>query len=77
MLGVSGAESVASGLPATQLAGGWQDASLAWSAEVHLDERWRVSGQWLRARLLGASARSPVVASRWQGSGSLTLWRAF
>jgi outer membrane scaffolding protein for murein synthesis (MipA/OmpV family) len=75
--GVSEAEGRASGLPATAFDGGRLDASLTLSAEHRFGSHWRLSGQWVRARLSGSIARSPLVRSRRQDLGSLTLWRSF
>jgi outer membrane scaffolding protein for murein synthesis (MipA/OmpV family) len=73
--GVSAAESAASGLPAWQPGAGWQDASLTFSAEHKLGAKWRLGGQLIVARLLGAAARSPLTASPRQTAATLTLWR--
>lgn len=75
--GVSDAESVASGLRPWSLAGGWQDAAVTVSTEHRFDDHWRVTGQWIRARLLGRSAESPLTRARWQGGGSVSLLRDF
>lgn len=60
-----------------QMQSGLQDTSLAISGEYHLDADWRLSGQWIRARLQGDAARSPVTESATQNLLSLTLWRRF
>jgi len=60
-----------------QMQSGQQDTSLAISGEYHLDADWRLSGQWIRARLQGDAARSPVTESATQSLLSLTLWRRF
>jgi outer membrane scaffolding protein for murein synthesis (MipA/OmpV family) len=75
--GVSGAEAQASGLRATTLGGGQLDTALTLSAEAKFDERWRLSGQLVLARLAGEVARSPLVQQRRQTSATLTLWRSF
>lgn len=56
---------------------GWQDWSVAISAEHKLSENWSVSGQWLGARLLGDAARAPLTQSRFQPSYTVSLWRRF
>jgi hypothetical protein len=43
-------------------------------AVVRIDQRWRLSAQWLVARLIGAPGRSPVTLSRTQNTFLLTLW---
>ncbi|WP_144006884.1 MipA/OmpV family protein, partial [Pelomonas sp. KK5] len=63
--------------PAWQPSRGWQDWSLAVSAEHRFSADWSLSGQWLGARLLGAAARSPLTQSRFQPSFTLSLWRRF
>jgi outer membrane scaffolding protein for murein synthesis (MipA/OmpV family) len=73
--GVSAQESAASGLPAFGLAGGWQDAALTFSGEHRLGAHWRLDGQWVLARLLGAAAQSPVAQRRRSSTATLTLWR--
>jgi outer membrane scaffolding protein for murein synthesis (MipA/OmpV family) len=73
--GVSAAEAAASGLPAWQPGAGWQDVSLTLSAEHKLGAKWRLSGQLIVARLLGAAAHSPLTASPRQTAATLTLWR--
>lgn len=75
--GVSAAESQASGLAATRLGGGALDVAAALSLEHRFDERWRLSGQIVRSRFDHAVAASPVVQTRWQSQGTLTLWRAW
>jgi outer membrane scaffolding protein for murein synthesis (MipA/OmpV family) len=73
--GVSAAESAASGLPTWQPGAGWQDVSLTFSAEHKFGSKWRLSGQFIAARLLGAAARSPLTPSVRQNAATLTLWR--
>ncbi len=63
--------------PAWQPSRGWQDWSVAISAEHRFSAQWSVSGQWLGAHLLGDAARSPLTQSRWQPSFTLSLWRRF
>jgi outer membrane scaffolding protein for murein synthesis (MipA/OmpV family) len=75
--GVASAEAQASGLPAATLGAGWQDASLTLSAEHRWGPQWRLSGQIVRAKLLGAAARSPLTRSPMQTAATLTLWRDF
>lgn len=75
--GVSSSESIISGLPATTLGSGWQDVSLTLSAEHKLSDKWRISGQFIAARLVGEAARSPITRSRSQLASSVTLWRDF
>jgi outer membrane scaffolding protein for murein synthesis (MipA/OmpV family) len=75
--GVSADESAASGLPMWSAGGGWHDISVTFSAEHRLGAGWRLSGQWVMARLIGPAARSPLTASARQTGGTLTLWRDF
>ena len=44
------------------------------NAEVRIDPRWKLSGQWLVARLVGDAGRSPVTSSRTQNTFLVTLW---
>ena len=73
--GVSAAESAASGLPVQSIGAGWQDVSVTFSAEHHLSKTWRLSGQWVVARLLGQARTSPLTASPRQSAATVTLWR--
>ena len=75
--GVGAADSVASGLPEWNVGAGWQDVNLSLSLDVPLGDRWKLSGQLLGARLLGAAADSPITRSRTQSTLSLTLWYRF
>lgn len=73
--GVSAQESAASGLPAWNLGAGWQDAALTFSGEHRFGPHWRLDGQWIVTRLLGAAAHSPVAQRRQSSMATLTLWR--
>ncbi len=75
--GVTPRESARGGLPVYAPGPGWSDASLRLSGELQIDERWRLSGEVVGARLIGGAGRSPVVQSRNQSSFSLTLWYRF
>jgi outer membrane scaffolding protein for murein synthesis (MipA/OmpV family) len=75
--GISAAASAASGLPAWQLPGGWQDVSLTLSGEHRIGAGWRLDAQLVVARLLGAAAQSPLVQSRRQTGATATLWHSF
>lgn len=68
------AESVASSLPAFTPGAGQNDVNASLNAVVRIDQRWRLSGQWLVARLIGAPGPSPVTLSRTQNTFLLTLW---
>jgi outer membrane scaffolding protein for murein synthesis (MipA/OmpV family) len=72
--GVNAAASARGGLPVYEPSSGWKDLSLALTQETKLGERWKVSGQLLGARLLGAARNSPVTESRYETTFSLTLW---
>ena len=72
--GVTPAASAASGLPVFTPGGGTSDVNASLNAEVVIDPRWKFSGQWLVARLIGDAGRSPVTLSRIQNTFSLTLW---
>jgi outer membrane scaffolding protein for murein synthesis (MipA/OmpV family) len=74
---ISPSEAIASGLPAATMPYGWQDVSLTFSGEHRFSEHWRLSGQVIAARLVGAAARSPLTQSRGQLAASMTLWRDF
>jgi outer membrane scaffolding protein for murein synthesis (MipA/OmpV family) len=75
--GITPWESARSGLPVYSPGGGWSDVSLRLSGEFQIDDRWRVSGEVVGARLIGSAGRSPVVQSRTQSTFSLTLWYRF
>lgn len=75
--GVSAAESLASGLKPWQPGSGWQDWSVALSGEHKFSATWSVSGQWSRARLIGAAARSPLTQQPVQDSLLISVWRRF
>ena len=75
--GVSAADAAASGLPAWNVGAGWQDVNLSLSLDVPIDAGWKLSGQLLGARLLGAAADGPITMSRTQSTLSLTLWYRF
>lgn len=75
--GISAAESQASGLRSTTLGAGALDTALTVSVEWNFDDRWRLSGQVVLARLASELARSPVVQDRSQTSATLSIWRAF
>ncbi|MEN9543271.1 MAG: hypothetical protein RLZZ598_104 [Pseudomonadota bacterium] len=75
--GVSAADAASSGLPVTTLGSGLQDIHLALSLNAPIDDRWRFSGQWLVARLMGDAASSPITQSRQQSTLALTLWYRF
>ncbi len=72
--GVTPEESAAGGLPAYAPGAGWSDVNVQLNGEMKINERWKLSGQLLGARLLGDESRSPVTESRHQGTFSLTLW---
>lgn len=75
--GVSQRESARDGLPVYSLGSGWSDINLQLSGEFQFAERWRVSGEVVRAHLIGGAGRSPSVASRNVGSFALTIWYRF
>lgn len=75
--GVTPRESARSGLPTYSPAAGWSDTSLRLSGELKLDDRWRLSGEVIGARLTGDAGASPIVRSRTQSMFSLTLWYRF
>jgi MipA family protein len=72
--GVSAEESAAGGLPTFQPRSGWMDVNLALVGETKINDRWKISGQVLGARLTRDARNSPVTDSRVQTSFSLTLW---
>ncbi len=75
--GVGPNESLASGLPEFQPHSGWQDWSLAISAEHKFSAGWSVNGQWLHTRLIGQAANSPLTHSRDQPSFIVSIWHQF
>jgi len=72
--GVTPAESAAGSLPVFAPGAGWSDVNVSLNAEVRIDPRWKLSGQWLVARLVGDAGRSPVTSSRTQNTFLVTLW---
>ncbi len=72
--GVGPSASAASGLPVFTPGGGRSDVNTSLNAVLQIAPRWKLSGQWLVARLIGDAGRSPVTVSRTQNSFSLTLW---
>ena len=46
-------------------------------SSVQGDDRWRLSGEVIGARLIGDAGASPIVRSRTQSMFSLTLWYRF
>lgn len=72
--GVSQRESRRSGMPLYSPGSGWSDINLHLSGEFQFAERWRVSGEVIKARLIGGAGHSPTVASRNLGSFALTIW---
>ena len=75
--GVSQREAGRSGISTYSPGGGWSDFNLQLSGEFRLDERWHISGEVVKARLIGGAGRSPILASRNQGTFALTLWYRF
>lgn len=75
--GIGPGESAASGLPVFRPHSGWQDWSIALSAEHKFSADWSVNGQWLHSRLIGQAARSPLTHSRAQPDFILSLWHRF
>ncbi|RZU01194.1 MipA/OmpV family protein [Rivibacter subsaxonicus] len=75
--GVSAADAASSGLPVTTLGSGLQDLNLGLSLDAPIDDRWRLSGQLLVARLMGDAASSPITQSRQQTTLAMTLWYRF
>ncbi|MFG6487243.1 MipA/OmpV family protein [Roseateles sp. BYS78W] len=75
--GLRPSESHNSGLPTWQPSSGWQDWSIALSAEHKFSEDWSVSGQWQHARLIDQAAASPLTHSRDQPSFIVSLWHRF
>lgn len=72
--GVTPAESSAGSLPVFAPGNGWSDVNVSLNAELRIDPRWRLTGQWLVARLIGEAGRSPVTSSRIQNAFLVTLW---
>jgi outer membrane scaffolding protein for murein synthesis (MipA/OmpV family) len=72
--GVTPAESAAGSLPAFAPGAGRSDVNVSLNAEVRIDPRWKLTGQWLVARLIGDAGRSPVTSSRTQNTFLVTLW---
>jgi len=75
--GIGPGEARASGLPEFHPHSGWQDWSIALSAEHKFSDSWSVNGQWLHARLIGQAAVSPLTHSRDQPSFIVSLWHQF
>ena len=75
--GVSQTDAAASGFPVFRMPAGWQDVNLTFSVEHRFDSRWHADGQVVVARLVGAAAATPVVASRRQVATTFSLWRDF
>lgn len=75
--GVTPAETAAGGLPTYRPGSGLIDVNLALTGEYKFDERWRLSGQVLGARLMGDAKRSPVTLTKYPETFSLTLWYKF
>jgi outer membrane protein len=75
--GVSQRESARDGLPVYSPGSGWSDINLQLSGEFQFAERWRVSGEVVKAHLIGGAGRSPTVASRNVGTFALTIWYRF
>jgi outer membrane scaffolding protein for murein synthesis (MipA/OmpV family) len=73
-IAVNSPEARAAGLPVFAPGAGWSDANLSLIAEVRIDPRWKLTGQWLVARLFGDAGRSPVTSSRTQNTFLVTLW---
>ncbi len=59
----------------TTLSDGWQDLQFAISHEHRFSPLWRLDTQLLAARLVAATARSPLTRSREQRILSISLWR--
>ena len=72
--GVTPRESARGVLPVYSPGAGLSDGYLQLSGEARLANRWKLSGEWIEARLVGDSGRSPVVRARFQPTFSLTLW---
>lgn len=75
--GIGPGESRASGLPVFRPHSGWQDWSVALSAEHKLSADWTVNGQWLHAHLVDQAAASPLAHTHDQPSFILSVWRRF
>jgi outer membrane scaffolding protein for murein synthesis (MipA/OmpV family) len=72
--GVTPAESAVGILPVFAPGAGWSDVNVSLNADVRLSPRWKLSGQWLVARLIGDAGHSPVTTSRTQNTFLMTLW---
>lgn len=72
--GVTPGESSGGSLPVFAPGAGWSDLNASLNAEVRIDPRWKLSGQWLVARLIGDAGRSTVTTSRFQKIFQVTLW---
>lgn len=75
--GVSGDESVASGLPETSIGGGFNEAALTFEARYALGADTALLGEVRYARLIGDAADSPVVQEDYQPSLRLGVVRRF
>jgi outer membrane scaffolding protein for murein synthesis (MipA/OmpV family) len=75
--GIGPGEAQASGLPAFRPHSGWQDWSVALSAEHKFSPDWSINGQWLQTRLIRQAAASPLTHSRDQPAFILSLWHKF
>ena len=73
-IAVNSPEARAGSLPVFAPGAGWSDVNLSLNAEVRIDPRWKLTGQWLVARLIGDASRSPVISSRPQNTFLVTLW---
>ncbi len=74
--GVSAADAVTSGLPATRLGPGWHDVSLTLSTEHRFNAHWHADAQLIAARLVSTIADSPFV-SRMQTAATASLFHDF
>ncbi len=75
--GIGPRESQASGLPVFRPHAGWQDWSVAVSAEHKFSADWTVNGQWLHAHLVDQAAASPLAHSHDQPSFLISIWHRF
>ncbi|MGJ7582848.1 MipA/OmpV family protein [Variovorax sp. RHLX14] len=72
--GVAPSESGRGSLPVFAPSAGRSDVNVSLNAEVRIAPRWKLTGQWLSARLIGDASLSPVTTSRIQNTFSVTLW---
>lgn len=75
--GVGRREAKASGLAEFHPHAGWQDWSIALSAEHKFSPDWSVNGQWLHAQLIGQALHSPLTHSRDQPAFIASVWHQF